>query len=1089
MANLNSSIPLRFAFTLGRQYIGWSVLTIDKNDTSARPTGLSGCGVRLFDDSRSPLDGTPLSEQRRGPRAARRRRDRFLQRRQRLSQMLIGFGLMPTDPNARAHLVTIDPYRLRAEALDRPITAHEIGRVLVHLNQRRGFKWNRNANSDDRDEQGIIAEGTERLIALMAATGTRTFGEFLWTRHRGPDGMSSPRHRQSVRIRRESEGREASYAYYPTRSMLEDEFDAIMIAQRPHHHSILTDDRIALLRAEIFFQRSSKPPPRGRCPLVPTEARLPRSLPSVEACAIYEIVNSLRFEGGPGAPRRLTQAQRDDIASRLLQGRNVTLAMLRKITGSPADAHFRIAVGDASGLKNYVSQSARLLAADTAFGATWHIIPLAQKDDIVGRLIGHDDEGALCAWLRDAHQVSAEVARNIARLSFRPGTAKLGPTANAAVLAQLTADDVPTYAEAVQRAGRMRDETWHPAKLGPVQPRALLLPYYAQVLSRHVLPGTDASGDDPLEAVHGRLADPTLHRCFRQLQKLVNALIRKHGRPAEIIVDVARNFRFGERERPSTNPKVPTLDGSHRSILKTLSIPITREALLRMRLHDEQAQASGGTALCPYSLKPITREALFSDLVIIDHILPYSRTLDDTPANKVVCFRTARRGKRQRSPYEAFGMTARWAAIAANAHALPANKRWRFTEDAMAQSDIEAEDRAARQLDDTRYVARLARAYLAAVAPPNSVHATTGRLTAMLRRRWGLNSILGGDTENADEPSRNARDDHRHHAIDAIVIGATDPALLREMCRRADALERQGRDWRPEEAAPDEPFPGMLKTAKRHVHDIVVSRKPDRGKGGPLHQETAYGIVRDDNEAALIGALVTRKAVTALAAADVDSVRDRDLRAALQTATAPYRDDQGRVRNEAGYKRALKEFSEARGVRGREQGVRRVRIGKAQKEFVVIKDRRSGGAYKALIAGENHHVDIVQLRDGSWQGFAATRFEVNQKGWRPVWERERLGGKLVMRVHKGDVIAVNDEAVTRFMTVHRLSPSNNVLYLAEHYEGGVLRQRHHDARDPFRWDYASIRGLQGRRARLVDIDILGNVHERPSNVGPAPESL
>lgn len=91
-----------------------------------------------------------------------------------------------------------------------------------------------------------------------------------------------------------------------------------------------------------------------------------------------------------------------------------------------------------------------------------------------------------------------------------------------------------------------------------------------------------------------------------------------------------------------------------------------------------------------------------------------------------------------------------------------------------------------------------------------------------------------------------------------------------------------------------------------------------------------------------------------------------------------------------------------------------------------------------------------------------------------------------MRVHKGDVIAVQDEGVTRLMSVHRLSPSNNVLYLAEHYEGGVLRQRNHDARDAFRWEYASIRGLQGRGARLVHIDIVGNVFERPSNVARAP---
>lgn len=1085
MEMLHSRTRLRFAFTLGRQSIGWSVLTIDDSEVSARSTGLIACGVRLFDDSRNPKDGAALSKQWQAPREARRKRGRFLQRRQRLMNMLIGFGLMPAAPTARARLAAIDPYRLRAEALDRPITAHQIGRVLVHLNQRRGFKSNRKVDSVDRDEQGMIAQGSERLIALMAETGARTFGEFLWTRHRGPDGSSSPRHRPSVRIRREGEGRAARYPYFPTRSMLEDEFDAIMSAQRPHHQGVLTDERITLLRAEIYFQRQRRAPHRGICPLVPTDERLPRSLPSVEACEIYQVVNSLRFGVEVGDRTRLTAPQRDDVAARLLQGRSVSLALLRKITGAPADARFEIAVGDATGLNNFVSKTARQLAADTAFGATWHSLPMAEKDELVGKLVGTDEDEVLCAWLIEAHGLSPETARTVTQLSFRPGAARLGATANAAVLTQLMTADVPSYADAVARAGKACGEAWHHANLGAPERRPFL-PYYAQVLDRQVLPATGAPGDNPLEAAHGRLANPTLHRCFRQMQKLVNALIRAHGRPTEIVVEVDRDLRFGNNQRRRDNPRLRALDESYRSLLKAMSVPITPEALLRMRLYDEQAQAGGGTALCPYSLQPIAREILFSDLVVLDHILPYSRTLDHTPANTVVCLRQARRGKRRLSPHEAFGKTANWKAIAAHARQLPANKRWRFADDALTRSDDETAHVAARQLDETRYIARLARAYLAVVANPDNVHATTGRLSAMLRHRWGLNAVLKDDGSPKGEPARKLQDDHRHHAIDAIVVGAIDRPLLREICRRADRLERTGRDWRLEQAVPEEPFAAMVEAATRLVRSVVVSRKPDHGKGGPLHQETAYGIVRDDNEAATIGALVTRKPVTALVAVDVDSVRDPGLRAALQAATAPYRDDQGKVCNDAGYKRALKAFSEARGIKGREQGVRRVRIGKAQKEFVVIKDRRSGAVYKALIAGENHHVDIVQLRDGSWQGFVATRFEVNQTGWRPSWERERLGGKLVMRIHKGDVIAVEDEGVTRFMSVHRLSPSNNVLYLAELFEGGVLRQRHQDARDPFRWEYASIRGLRGRNARLVHVDILGNVYERPSNIARSP---
>lgn len=600
-----------------------------------------------------------------------------------------------------------------------------------------------------------------------------------------------------------------------------------------------------------------------------------------------------------------------------------------------------------------------------------------------------------------------------------------------------------------------------------------------------VLPGTGAPGDNHLEADHGRITNPTVHRCLRQLQKLVNALIRKHGRPTQIIIEVARDLKLGEKQKAEyrkINKQNRDASDARRAELEAKGIPITVDAVLRLRLFDEQCRVGDGVALCPYSLKPIEREQLFSDLVEIDHILPYSRTFDDSPANKVVCFRHANRDKRKLSPHETFADRPDWAEIQTRARLLPANKRWRFAQDAMQRFENEERDFTERQLNETRYISKLARAYLTVVAGKGKVYVTTGQLTAMLRRRWGLNAILRGDNQPPDEPARKVRDDHRHHAIDAIVVGAIDRPLLNEMSRRAGQLEGEGRDWRITDAAPEEPFPGFAETATRLVRAIIVSRKPDHGKGGALHEETAYGIVRDEAEAAVIGNLVTRKPVTALSAGDVDSVRDPALRCELQAAVAPFRDDKGKVRDEKGFKGALKAFSEARGQRGREQGVRRVRIGKVQKEFVPIRSRNSGAVYKALIAGENHHIDIVQMRDGTWQGFAATRFEVNQQGWRPVWEREKLGGKLVMRVHKGDVIAVEDNGRARYMTVHRLSPSNNVLYLAEHFEGGALGKRHDSKDDLFRWEFANIGGLKARKARLVHVDILGSASKRPSNV-------
>ncbi len=1085
MTYSTSTPRLRFSLDLGTQSIGWAVLTVDDTGASPRATGLRASGVRIFDDSRNPKDEKPLGEQRRGPRGARRRRDRFLQRRQRLIQMLIGFDLLPGDPRARTALACLDPYRLRFEALDRPLTPHEIGRVLIHLNQRRGFKSNRKTDSDEADDKGKIASAAERLGAKMSDANARTFGEFLWQRHRGVDGKSSPRSRQSVRIRLEGNGRDALYAFYPTRAMLEAEFVAIMAAQCAHHLHHLNCDRVDLLRREIFFQRPLKAPKRGKCTFIPTEQRLPRALPSVEARIIYEATNNLRFGVGVQLDGKLTGQQRDEIVKRLLQGSNVTASNVRRITGAPADTRFRIAAGEINGLKDYVADTAKKLAADGAFGVAWHTLPLERKDEIVWKLIGDDDDETVRAWLEDVQGLLPEAARKVASLSFRPGTASLGASANAAVLAQLMADDVPTYSEAVKRAGDACGETWHHSDLDNPELREFL-PYYAQVLDRQVAPGSDAPGDDPLETHYGRIANPTVHRCLRQLKKLVNALIREYGRPTQVVIEVARDLKLGEKrkaEHRKTNKRNRDANDARRAELEAAEIPITTDALLRLRLYEEQCRAGDGVALCPYSLqpKPIEREDVLSDKVEIDHILPYSRTFDVSPANKILCYRDANRNKRQLSPHEAFGGHPNWPEIETRARQLPANKRWRFAENAMERFENEERDFTERQLNETRYISKLARAYLTVVAGKGNVYVTTGQLTAMLRRRWNLNAILRGDNQSDDEPARKVRDDHRHHAIDAIVVGAIDRPLLNEMSRRAGRFESEERDWRITDAAPEEPFPGFAEAATGLVRNIIVSRKPDHGKGGALHEETAYGFVRDKAEADEIGNLVTRKLVTALSANEVDCIRDPVLRRELRAAVAPFRDN-GKVRDDKGFKSALKAFADERGARGREQGVRRVRIGKVQKEIVPIRNRASGAVYKALIAGENHHIDIVQMRDGTWQGFAATRYEVNQKDWRPVWEREKLGGKLVMRVHKGDVIAVEEGGQTRYMIVHRLEISANRLRLAEHFEGGQLQSRHNATDDLFRWDFANIGGLKARKARLVHVDILGDPLLRPSNV-------
>ena len=130
----------RLGLDLGTNSIGWAMLALNENN---EPHKIIDAGVRIFSDGRDPQSKEPLAVARRIARGARRRRDRFLARKEKLMNYLIKIGLMPEDELERKKLELLNPYKLRTKALDQALQPYELGRAIFHLNQRRGFKSNR----------------------------------------------------------------------------------------------------------------------------------------------------------------------------------------------------------------------------------------------------------------------------------------------------------------------------------------------------------------------------------------------------------------------------------------------------------------------------------------------------------------------------------------------------------------------------------------------------------------------------------------------------------------------------------------------------------------------------------------------------------------------------------------------------------------------------------------------------------------------------------------------------------------------------------------------------------------------------------
>lgn len=1041
----------RLGLDLGSNSLGWFVVWLDSD---GNPVGLGPGGVRIYPDGRDPKSGSSNAVDRRVARGARRRRDRYLKRRKTLMALLVQHGLMPGEDEACKQLEALDPYEARARALDGAMPAYHLGRALFHLDQRRGFASNRKTERKDA-ESGAIREAAGKLQAEMAAAGARTLGEFLFWRRRT---------RESVRARNRSTGAKAQYDFYPTREMISHEFNRIWDAQA-RHHPMMTAEARAAIGCAIFDQRPLKAPPVGKCSLDPAQDkddaegfRCPWAHPLAQRFRIWQEVRNLEITEGGKRPVPLTKEQGDLVALALFQANKRSFDQIRALLKLPPEARFNLESEKRQDLLG--DETAGKLSGRTLFGKAWRSIGLARQAAIVTRLLEAEDEEELIEWLMAETGLDGPTAARVASAFLPEGHCRLGLRAIRKIVPFMEAG--MNYPAAASAAG------YDHAQL-PTGEQSLTgyLPYYGEWLQDDVL----GSGDphDKKDKRWGRFPNPTVHIGLGQLRRTVNALIRRHGPPAEIAVEMTRSFKLSpkllhelEREQADNQRRNDT----RRDDLRGLGQPDNARNLLKMRLWEELNHKDPLDRRCPFSGEVIGMARLLSDEVEIEHLIPFRDSLDDSAANKTICIRYANRAKGNRTPFEAFGTSPTidgrpydWNEIVQRAASLPKGKRWRFGPDARTRFDAIGGFQA-RQLNETGWLARVAKQYLAAVTHPYKINVLPGKLTAMIRAKWGLNTLLP-DHNYSDAKNRK---DHRHHAIDALVAAMTDRSLLQRMSSVYD-------DERDKIEIPP-PWPSLRDDLDARLTAMVVSHRPNHGVQAQLHEDTAYGAVNDPEKEG--GNLVYRKPFLALNEQEVERIRDRRLRDLL----ADHIDAQRAAGRSL--KSALESFASRTDIPGLPGGIRHVRLLKAEKpEYLVPVADRSGKPYKFYSAGKNAFVEIFELPNGEWHGEAMTVFQANQETSELSWRTEFPGARLVMRVFKGDMIRIDHDGREKIVTVERLEPSAKRLRLAEHNEAGSLQQRHEDKTDPFDWIFGSYARLKDWNAERVRVDEIGRLWRIP----------
>jgi hypothetical protein len=340
------------------------------------------------------------------------------------------------------------------------------------------------------------------------------------------------------------------------------------------------------------------------------------------------------------------------------------------------------------------------------------------------------------------------------------------------------------------------------------------------------------------------ISNPTVHVALNELRKVVNALIDKYGqRPHSIHLELARDLKNSKKQKDKIN-QTNKYNEDLRKEFEKCCLPLgankdNRDDLIKYKLWKEM-DVDGGRK-CLYSGKCIQVTELFTKNIEIEHIKPYSKSLDDGISNKVLVFHSENRFKKNQTPYQAFVQDeGKWSAIQERARDLFYIRNRRKYENVISQNEPQADAFLERHLNDTRYISRVAREYLTCIVDkPSRVVVLNGGLTSMFNKAYSLYGLL-----DPNSPEEKNRDDNRHHALDAFAIGVISRALINKIHRISGGNENilnfssaiLGMKSSVELSRILEDLPVQL-------DKIVISCKPNRSFAGELHEETIYGAI------------------------------------------------------------------------------------------------------------------------------------------------------------------------------------------------------------------------------------------------------
>lgn len=993
----------RLGLDLGTNSIGWSVFSLDDDNEILK---LEDMGVRIFSDGRDPKTKEPLAVARRSARAQRKLIYRRKLRRKQAFRLLQSQGLFPATKEECVKLKFLNPYELRIKALDEKLEPYELGRALFSLAVRRGFKSNRkDANQEETSDNKKVSEKLDQkgmqtaLENAIKETGCRTITEFLFKYQGQNKGL------------RFAPGR---MTYYPTRKMYEDEFSQIRVQQIQYYSQIDWD---AIYKA-IFYQRPLKPQPRGFCLYEKDKERTFKAMPSAQKLRILQDIGNLAYYDGVSKTKTEVNDDQDKILYELLNSKDkVTFDQIRKALNLSASNSFNLEENRDFLIGNPTSVKLR---SKNRFGKLWDEIPLEEQDLIVETIITADEDSSVYKVIEKYDLTQEQRDFIVKNTVLQSGTTMLCKEVSEKLVKQMETFADLKYDKAVESLGyKFSDQTVEKCEL---------LPYYGKILTGSTMGIDPSAPESNPEKKYGKISNPTVHVALNQTRVVVNALIKEYGKPTQIAIELSRDLKNSvekkaeiarkqnqrAKENIIINDKIGEL---YKVAFPGKSFYPNRNDRLKYRLWEELGLGNK----CLYCGKGISGAEIFTKEIEIEHILPFSRTLLDAESNLTVAHSSCNAFKAERSPYEAFGSNPtgyNWQEIVQRANNLKnTSKKNKFSPTAMESFEKDSSF-IARQLSDNQYIARAALRYLKCLVDnPADVWATNGSMTKLLRDKWEMDSILcrkftekevsalGLKPEQIGNYKKN-RFDHRHHAIDAVVIGLTDRSMVQRLATKNS--HKGNRIEIPE-------LPILRSDLIDKVKNIVVSFKPDHGAEGKLSKETLLGKIKLHGKEVY----VCRENIVSLSEKNLDDIVDEKIKEIVKEYVNQHKGEK--------IDSILTSFSN-------ETGIKKVRcINRVQTPIEI-----TSGSVPRYLAPEDYFAAVIWEIPGDKKTYKAqyirrNEVEKNSKGINVVKAsvlekgKPHAAAKEICMLHKDDYLEFSDNGKMYLSRVMGFSATNQCL--------------------------------------------------------------